>query len=54
MSLCPISNGTLSWILICGLALDFNLYFIWYFTVFYDCFVQHFGQYKLNLNVLYK
>ncbi len=34
--------------------LDFNLYFILYFTVFYDCFVQHFGQCKLNLNVLYK
>jgi len=32
----------------------FNLYFILYFTVFYDCFVQHFGQCKLNLNVLYK
>ncbi len=34
--------------------LDLNLYFILYFTVFYDCFVQHFGQCKLNLNVLYK
>ncbi len=31
-----------------------TLYFILYFTVFYDCFVQHFGQCKLNLNVLYK
>ncbi len=34
----------LSWILTC----------ILYFTVFYDCFVQHFVQCKLNLNVLYK
>ncbi len=32
--------------------LDLN--FILYFTVFYDCFVQHFCQCKLNLNVLYK
>ncbi len=34
--------------------LNFNLHCILYFTVFYDCFVQHFGQCKLNLNVLYK
>ncbi len=34
--------------------LDFNFNFILYFTVFYDCFVQHFCQCKLNLNVLYK
>ncbi len=32
----------------------FKFCFILYFTVFYDCFVQHFGQCKLNLNVLYK
>ncbi len=47
----PFLNFNL-WINI--VILDFNLYFILNFTVFYDCFVQHFGQCKLNLNVLYK
>ncbi len=47
----PFLNFNL-WISI--VILDFNLYFILYFTVFYHCFVQHFGQCKLNLNVLYK
>ncbi len=32
----------------------FKYCYILYFTVFSDCFAQHFGPSKLNLKVLYK